>query len=63
METTTATRRLLDLLLDEGIEAFVSERRDRGDPWRTIARDVYDRTDVDITPETLRSWFTERAAS
>jgi hypothetical protein len=63
MESATATRRLLDLLIDEGLESFVAERRDRGEPWRLIARQVYERTDFDITPETLRSWFGERAAS
>lgn len=57
----TNTRRLLDLLLDGGLAAFVAERRARGEPWRTIARDVYQHTQVDITGETLRTWFAEDA--
>jgi hypothetical protein len=57
MASLTATRRLLDLLLDGHLESFIQERRDQQVPWRLIAREVYERTGVDITAETLRSWF------
>jgi hypothetical protein len=60
--TETNTQRLLDLLLEGQLDAFVTERRARGEPWRTIARDLYDQTDVDVTGETLRAWYGERAS-
>lgn len=55
--------RLADHLLEEGIAAFVGDRRAAGRSWRLITRDVYEATDhqVDVTYETLRSWFPESA--
>jgi hypothetical protein len=55
--TKTATRQLLDLMLEGQLDALVSERRDQGVPWRLIAREVYERTGVDITPQALRVWY------
>jgi hypothetical protein len=63
----TPTRRLADLLVPGGIEAFVVDRRKAGRPWRLISRDLWEATDgdLDVTYETLRSWFPddERAVS
>lgn len=57
----TATHVLADHLLGaEGpLEDFVALRRSEGRAWRLIARDLYEATDckVDVTYETLRSWF------
>lgn len=60
----TPHRRLADILLgDNGpLETFVRSRRpDRA--WRLISRDLYEATDkqVDLTYETLRSWFPDEA--
>lgn len=65
--TTTASSRptiahqLADELLgpDGPLEHFVAERRSQRRSWRLIARDLYEATDrrVDVTYETLRSWF------
>lgn len=59
--TPTPSHRLADVLLgDDGpLETFVRSRRADGIAWRLIARDVYEATDkqVDLTYETLRSWF------
>lgn len=63
----TPNHRLADLLLAaEGpLEAFVRTRRQNGKAWRLIARDLYEATDrqVDLTYETLRSWFPDEASS
>lgn len=58
MPPTTA-QRLADVLLgEEGpLERFVRERRSEGRSWRLIARDLYELTEVDLTHESLRSWF------
>ena len=59
--TQTPTHRLADLLLgDDGpLETFVRSRRPRS--WRLIARDLYEATNLDLTYETLRSWFPDEA--
>lgn len=57
----TVAHLLADELLgtDGPLERFVQERRTEGRSWRLIARDLYEATEtkVDITYETLRSWF------
>ena len=57
--STTATRRLLDILLDGKLDSFVLDRRAHGQSWRIIARDIHAKTEVDITPEALRSWYVQ----
>lgn len=63
---TTPTLRLADLLLGEQgpLEQFVRQRRSNGRAWRLIARDLYEATnrEVDVTYETLRSWFPDEPA-
>ena len=57
---STTRRRLLNVLLgDQGLDAFVSERRDRGMAWRIIAREIYEQTGEDITGQTLSQWYPE----
>jgi hypothetical protein len=53
------------VLLDEGLEEFVRSRRDSGVSWRRIVRELYEVTDhqVDVAPETLRSWIPDPALS
>lgn len=55
----TPNRRLADLLVPGGIENFVRSRRRAGRAWRLISRDLWEETagELDITYETLRSWF------
>lgn len=57
--------RLADVLLDEGLEEFVRSRRGGGVSWRRIVRELYEVTDhqVDVAPETLRSWIPDIAAT
>lgn len=61
----TPNRRLADMLLgDDGpLESFVRSRRAENRAWRLIARDLYEATDLDLTYETLRSWFPDEPAS
>lgn len=59
MARQTPTARLLDHLLPGGLEEFVTTRRADNVSWRRIAREVLDLTDVDISFESLRSWFAE----
>lgn len=59
----TPTRRLLDLALDGELDAFVATRRARGDSWSSIAFDLFAKTEVRITPETLRVWFADDLTS
>lgn len=63
MESATPTRRLADTLLAGRLDDFVAARRQQGISWRLISRELYDATQLDITHETLRSWYRERAAS
>lgn len=62
----TPTRRLAEMLLDGKLEEFVRSRRGSKPPrpWRLIERDLYEATDgqVDVTYETLRSWFPDEPA-
>ena len=62
--TASPTYRLADALVPGGIAAYVKTKRDAGRSWRLISRDLWQDTDgqLDITFETLRSWFTEAAA-
>ena len=58
----TPTQRLADLLLPTTLGDFIATRRAAGRSWRLIARDLHEQTDgqVDVTAETLRSWFSTR---
>ena len=58
----TPTYRLADLQIDGGIEAYVRGKRQAGRSWRRIALDLLDDIDLDVTHETLRSWFPEDPA-
>ena len=58
MTNGTPLQRLAGMLVDD-LDGFVLTRREQGRAWRLIARDLYDATDgkVDVTYETLRSWY------
>jgi len=48
-----------DTVLGRPLEEYVAEARARGTSWRRISLNLRDETggEVDITHETLRSWF------
>ena len=59
--------KLIERGLGEDFEALVTARRRYEYPWAAIAREVAGRTEIVVSDETLRRWFTtdecsERAA-
>lgn len=67
MAARTPKHQLADLLLggDGALEQFVGERRANEVSWRLIIRELYEATDgrVDLTYETLRTWFPNEEAA
>ena len=50
------------MLLGEPVNDWIRVKRNEGQSWRTIARDLRDATDIDVAHETLRSWIEKAAA-
>lgn len=63
MPEPSPTQRAANHLLDGKLEEFVSMRRSAGRSWRLIARDLMEATSIDVTHETLRSWFRDEAVA
>lgn len=57
MPEMTATQRLADHLLGGNLHDYVMGRRAKGHSWRRIALDLRDDIGVDVTHETVRSWY------
>lgn len=57
MPEMTATQRLADHMLDGKLADYVLSRRAKGDSWRRIALDLRDDIGIDVTHETVRSWY------
>jgi hypothetical protein len=58
MKPTTLHSAADRLLGDAGpLEDLVTRRRSEGVSWRKIAGELRDLTGIDVTHETLRSWF------
>lgn len=55
--TTTATQRLVDAVLDGQLREYVAGRRAAGRSWRQAALDLYRDHEVEVSHETLRSWY------
>jgi hypothetical protein len=53
----SATQQLAEIKLGSSLEEFVTSRRQRDVSWRKISLELRDATGVDVTHETLRSWF------
>lgn len=62
-QTSTVKQRLLDALLDGGLERFVQDRRTAGKSWREIEYDVAEATGERVTFESLRAWFPDAEAT
>lgn len=52
----TNLHRAVETLLGQPLVALVVARRSEGASWRGIAREITDKTGVNVTHETLRSW-------
>ena len=63
--TQTTLHAAADRLLGDAgpLEELVADRRNHGVSWRKIAAELRDLTGIDVTHETLRSWFPETVAS
>lgn len=63
--TQTTLHAAADRLLGDAgpLEELVADRRNQGVSWRKIAAELRDLTGIDVTHETLRSWFAETVAS
>jgi hypothetical protein len=59
MPEMTATQRLADHMLGGKLAEYVTTRRAKGDSWRRISLDLRDDIGLDVTYETLRSWYPE----
>jgi intein-encoded DNA endonuclease-like protein len=57
MPEMTATQKLADHLIDGGLAAYVLDRRAKGHSWRRIALALRDDVGIDVTHETVRSWY------
>lgn len=57
MTNPSRTYLLIEDRLGEPLLDFVLALRARKTSWAAIAREIDKRTDVAITPETLRIWF------
>lgn len=49
--------------LGEPLPGYVIGKREQGQSWHRIALDLYERTGVLVTDETLRRWFGRGAAA
>lgn len=60
----TPTQQLATILLGEPVGAWIRARRDAGDSWRTISRDLAERTNgrIDVVHQTLVNWSETDAA-
>jgi len=60
----TPTQELATLLLGQPVDEWIQARRADNQPWRIIARDLYERTNgrIDVTHQTLVNWTESDAA-
>ncbi len=60
----TPTQRLAGLILGEPVDNWIRRQRAEGKAWRTIAADLYDRTNgqIDVSYEACRRWSEGDAA-
>lgn len=60
----TPTQQLATMLLGEPVDAWIRAKREAGEPWRVIARELHQRTNgrIDVTHQTLVNWTGKDAA-
>jgi hypothetical protein len=57
--TTTRLYRLIEERIEGSLADFIAARWPTSG-WRTIAAELTEITDIEITGETLRNWFADR---
>lgn len=50
---------LVDRLIEGGIEAFLTDARQRGESYQAIAARLGDEHRINVTPPTIRAWCIE----
>lgn len=58
MSSTSRTYQLIEERLDGTLADYVRERRPAQATWRQLAAEIEEKTGVNVSYETLRSWFT-----
>jgi len=56
MATPTTTARAIERLLARPLKDYLAESRQAGMSWAGIAYDIYDRTGLGLTSQTVRNW-------
>jgi hypothetical protein len=59
VSTPSRTYQLIEERLDGTLAEFVRNRRQPSTSWRNLAAEIHTLTGVDVSYETLRSWFAE----
>jgi hypothetical protein len=57
MNNQSRTFQLIEMKLGRPLVDHAREMRQRGASWHSITLDLANRTDVAVTPETLRLWL------
>ena len=58
----TLLAQMIEMKLGVDLRTYVITARHRGDDWRSIARDLTDRTGTSVSYEAVRSWFSDEAS-
>jgi hypothetical protein len=59
----TPLAQLIEVKLGVDLQRYVTEARDEGADWRSIARDLTERSGTSVSHEAVRSWFIEDATA
>jgi hypothetical protein len=54
--------KLIERGLGEDFEALVAARRQYEYSWAALAREISDRSEIEVSDETLRRWFDTEAS-
>lgn len=57
----TATQQLADIRLGQSLDTYVADCRAGGMAWRAVSDDLFSRTNLRISYETLRTWYADVA--
>ena len=56
-DTPTALQDLLSEKLGRWVLDWIGDQRNAGDSWRAISYTLWEATNIDVAPETLRVWM------
>lgn len=61
--SNSVKRRLADMLIEGGLDAYVQVRREQRKSWRVISIELRDDIGLDVDPQTLSAWSRMEHAS